>query len=109
MFYCKENVHQILLEAFDINISTVWLAFMFYILFSLLCFIRKIEIFAWTHVFADSMIVITILVIVVYGAMNLSREGNQIDTIQKINPNQWYDAIGFSVYCYEGIGVILPV
>jgi hypothetical protein len=43
-------------------------------LFSLLCFVRKIEIFAATHLFADVMIVLTMLTIVVYGIINMKTE-----------------------------------
>ena len=84
-------------------------AAMCFVIFTLLCYIRKIEIFAVTHLFADIMIVITILVVVVYGSYELAREGNQISTVPFINTQTYADAIGFSVYCFEGIGVILPV
>ena len=82
-------------------------------MFTALCLVRKIEKFAVTHVFADVMILITLLTIVVYGAIELADNGNQITKKQEgvyaVNPVTWASSIGFAVYSYEGIGVILPV
>jgi len=80
-------------------------------MFTFLCLVRKIEKFAFTHLFADVMIVLTLIVVVVFGIMYWQDHGGQINNpgIHFINPTSWYDAIGFSVYSYEGIGVILPV
>uniref|UniRef100_A0A7S3G106 Amino acid transporter transmembrane domain-containing protein n=1 Tax=Strombidium rassoulzadegani TaxID=1082188 RepID=A0A7S3G106_9SPIT len=82
---------------------------MCFVIFTLLCFVRKIEIFAVTHLFADIMIVLTLIVVVIYGARELAEKGSQIKTVDFINSQTYADAIGFSVYCFEGIGVILPV
>lgn len=71
MFYIKENVHDFLLEVVGWDISTNVIAFFAWILFSLLCFVRKIEKFAFFHIFADFIIVITLLVCVTYGALNM--------------------------------------
>jgi len=63
-----------------------------------------------THIFADVMIIITIIVISVYAGIAISDNGG-LDTagVQFINHKHWSDAIGFSVYAFEGIGVILPI
>ena len=74
-----------------------------------MCFVRKIEIFASTHAFADLMIVVTMMTVVVYGCINVKDNGIQIKTVDYINTATYADAIGFSVYCFEGIGVIMPV
>lgn len=71
--------------------------------------VRKIEKFANFHIFADCMILITIITVFVYAGKELSLHGSQLDTITKINPTTWSTAIGFSVYYYEGIGVVLPI
>lgn len=73
-----------------------------------LVMVRKIEVFAATHVFGDVMIIITIIVIMGYASASLHNNGVQIDGVAPIG-EYWADAIGFSVYTYEGIGVILPI
>ena len=73
-----------------------------------LVMVRKIEVFASTHVFGDIMIIITIIVIFGYASSSLGKNGVQMEGIKPID-NLWADAIGFSVYSYEGIGVILPI
>ena len=73
-----------------------------------LVLVRKIEVFAVTHLFGDIMIIITIVIIFIYAGMDLAKDGVQMKGIHAVDP-YWADAIGFSVYTYEGIGVILPI
>ena len=73
-----------------------------------LVMVRKIEVFASTHVFGDIMIIITMIIIFGYATASLGRDGVRMEGINPID-NLWFDAIGFSVYSYEGIGVILPI
>lgn len=83
---------------------------MCFFVFSLLCFIRKIEIFAVTHVFADIMILITMIVVIVFGIKNLDAKGeSQLYTLSWFNTETYASGIGFAVYCYEGIGIIMPI
>jgi hypothetical protein len=58
------------------------------------------------------MIVITLIVVFVYGGLAMGdREPSGFDTkdIDFINLALFPDAIGFAVYAYEGIGVVLPI
>jgi hypothetical protein len=50
---------------------TVLLGVILILIYSPLCWIRKIETLAWSHVFADVMILITIITIWVYGGIHL--------------------------------------
>ena len=64
------------------------------------------------HVFADFAIVMTLLIIIVYGVIYMSSAhiiNKSLPPIYMINPVTWSDAIGFSVYLFEGIGLVLPV
>lgn len=110
-FFIKENIHSILFEMskgkIDINPNII--AVGCWVMFTLLCLVRKIEKFAVTHIFADVMIFVTCLIVIVYGIINLKDEGNRIDTIYAINPETWSASIGFSVFSYEGIGTVLPI
>lgn len=73
-----------------------------------LVMVRKIEVFAATHVFADAMIIITLIIIFSYAGIDIAKYGTKFDSIKPVG-DLWADAIGFSVYTYEGIGVILPI
>ena len=112
VFFVKENFHKVLLQISDnkIDVSTNTFAIGCFFLFTLLCFVRKIEIFASTHVFADLMIVLTMLTVIIYGCKEI-KQNNMIlvSQVDYINTVTYADAIGYSVYCFEGIGVIMPV
>lgn len=69
---------------------------------------RRIEVFAVTHLFADLMILLAIIIIVFYGSLNIADKGLH-DDVEFLNSKTFTDAIGFSVYAFEGIGMILPV
>ena len=82
---------------------------MFFGIFTLLCWVRKIEVYAQFHAFADFIIVLTLIVIVLYATESIQANGSQLDTVSPVDSSHWYNSIGFSVYAFEGIGVILPV
>ena len=61
-----------------------------------LVYVRKIEVFAPTHIFADIMIIVTIIVISVYAGIEIhDNKGITTAGVQFINPTTWFDAIGF--------------
>jgi len=91
----------------DVDRITVSIGLLF--IFGFLVFVRRIEIFASTHIFADILIAVTVIVIMIYGAMKLKDRGSMLSTVPFFNTVSYADAIGFSVYGYEGIGMIMPV
>lgn len=87
-------------------------------MYSVLAFVRKIQVFARYHLWAISMIGVTVTTCFVAGGMEINEFGNQLfnskpiglnHSLPFINPTTWSDCIGFGVYAYEGIGLILPV
>jgi len=78
------------------------------VLYIPLVMVRKIEVFAATHLFADVMIIISIVTIFVYAGIDIANDGPNFSEVGPVD-NLWATAIGFSVYTYEGIGVILPI
>jgi len=74
-----------------------------------LVYVRKIEVFAATHLFGDIMIIITVVVLCIYAGIDVGKDGWKTEGIPALNTTLWPDAIGFSVYTFEGIGVILPI
>ena len=75
VYFIKENFSAIAQQAFNIDISPNYFCLFCFVLFTLMCFVRKIEIFASTHAFADLMIVLTMVTIIVYGGKEI-KENN---------------------------------
>jgi len=97
---------------FGIYVSTTIIAFVFMVLFIFISYVRKIQIFAKMHIFADITIVVTLFIIFLYGIIYMSnyhKSTKILPPVYMINPVTWTDAIGFSVYLFEGIGLVLPV
>ena len=91
------------------NVNSNWFALIEFVIFSLLCWIRKIEKLNFTHIFADIMIVITLLTVFSFAGAEISKNGSKLDGVAFFNTHTFADAIGFAVYSYEGIGIIMPV
>jgi proton-coupled amino acid transporter len=70
--------------------------------------VRKIEKFSSTHIFADFIILFTVTTIVVYTIIEADNTGFAPDPVF-LNTSNFLDIIGFAVYCYEGVGLVLPV
>ena len=81
----------------------------FFFVFVGICWVRKLAVFAKTHVFADIMIVLMITVVSIYGFVKTSERGyNKFDMVKPFEP-KFSDSLGFAIFAYEGIGLILPV
>jgi len=66
------NFHVMLQDLFNSEHDQWVTAGFCLIIFTLLCWVRKIEIFAQTHIFADIMILITLLYVIVMGIIQIS-------------------------------------
>ena len=102
IYFIVQNLSKIL------SINKDWLDIICFVVFSILCFIRRIELFASTMIFADVMIFVTLLIILINGCIKIHKGGGNLKYLPLMS-NQWTEPLGFSVYAYEGIGVILPV
>lgn len=106
------NMHAIFHTAFGWEKDDMtWTGVACFFIFALLCFVRKIEIFASTHVFANTMICATMLYVVVEGAFHIADNHGDFELGGGVPPvaGTFAQAIGFSIYSYEGIGIVLPV
>lgn len=81
---------------------------MCFLVYTPLCYVRKIEKFSSFHIFADVVIAITVVVIIGYASDSLAVNGPGNDIVF-INTSTFLDMIGFAVYSYEGVGIMLPV
>lgn len=70
------NFHTIFQDIFNLDkeneTDEYYTAAFCLIIFTLLCWVRKIEIFAQTHIFADIMILLTLLYVIIMGIYQIS-------------------------------------
>ena len=88
-------------------ISKTALAIIWFILLSALSFIRNIKIFAMMHVFADLIILIMTIVVLVCCFIKIQERGSMLETVPFYG--QFSDDFGFSIYAFEGKGLVLPI
>lgn len=94
-----------------INLIRISLGIFCVVFFALLSFVRKIAVFAKAHLWSNCMILLTLVSCVVAGSKALSTNGSQLggNDLGFINTVSFTNSIGFSVYAFEGIGIILPI
>lgn len=86
-----------------------WFGLLCFCIYVPLVFVRKIEKFAITHLFGDIMIIIAVIAICSYAGVKVNKDGFNGGELKPINYALFPDAIGFAVYTFEGIGVIIPI
>ena len=112
IYFIVSNMHFIFSETLGWQQEKPYTGLVCGFIFCLLCFFRKIEIFAATSTFANVMIFITLLYVIVEGANHIAEFDHGDFVIGKGTPpiaSTFGQAIGFAVYSYEGIGVVLPI
>src|ERR1700761_7510203 len=73
-----------------------------------LCWIRRIEKFNASHILADALIMITVIIILVFACIQIHDSGFNRD-VEALNSDTFLNVVSFAVYCYEGIGVVIPI
>lgn len=68
VYFIMVNFSSVFYHAWGIDLARNYIALIFLVIFTLLCFVRRIEIFASTHVFADLMILVAIIAMVGFGS-----------------------------------------
>ena len=82
-------------------------------LYAPLAWVRKLQYFSFGYIFGNVMILFTVAVISGYCITLLAKDGpaygSDTDKFVAVNTVKMWDMIGFSFYCFEGIGVVLPI
>lgn len=76
-----------------------------------LVWVRKIQAFAYFHIFADTTILWTLGVIIGYAVKEFLDNDKKLNTgdVVPLNTSSFLSFVGLAAYMYEGIGLILPV
>lgn len=64
--------------------------------------------FSQYHLLADAIILTTMVTVLLFATENVKDNGWAEDA-PAVNSKTWFIMVGYSVFVYEGIGVIIPV
>ena len=111
VFFIVDNIHKIIENSITDSHDKWITAAVLFIIFTLLAWVRKIELFAQTHVFADIMILVTLIYVIIYGGVYTGRKDpdNSPESTPAFVSSGLATGFGFSIYSFEGIGIIFPV
>lgn len=76
------------------------------LIFVPLVWVRKTEKFAFTHIFADIMVLVGLVMVCVYGGKEVQLNGwKELDFVT----SEFAFSISYAVFAFEGVGVVLPI
>lgn len=77
------------------------------IILILLTWVRNIAKFRFSFLFANIMLLSGVITAMIYSIIKLSDKGMGPDIVP-INYDRMFSTLGFAIYTYEGIGIIMP-
>jgi solute carrier family 36 (proton-coupled amino acid transporter) len=73
-----------------------------------LSYVRQVQKFAIFYIFADCLILVTVVTIIAYSSKHVVDDGwGAGDEI--LNTGAWLSMIGSSITAFEGIGIVIPL
>ena len=108
VYFIIQNCKVVVCQSTGVVVDKWWWCLMCIIIFTLLAWVRKQELFAKTHTFGVLMLIITVCVIMGYGGKEVKVSGWQLENYPMITWS-FTDAIGFSITAFEGVPLIIPV
>ncbi|RLN66901.1 hypothetical protein BBP00_00001950 [Phytophthora kernoviae] len=113
LIFVEKNIGEVILAAFNIQrtgaSSSLTLILLQIILYTPLSWVRRIEYFALTNLFADLLILFGIVYIISYTVHTLGDVPAGTATWENFNSTSWGMMLGTAVFCFEGIGLVLPI
>lgn len=101
----------------DINIlypgnysfKLTYLGILVFLVTAPICFVKRIERLAFTYIFADALIFITAITIIICATFHISEKKVWGEGVVALNESTWLTMIGSAIYSFEGVGVVLPI
>lgn len=113
LIFVQKNIGEVILQAFNIKSSLAsysWTLIILQIpLYTPLTWVRHIEYFAITNLIADVLILFGLLYIIQYSVHTLGEDLPESSTWENFNSQNWALFLGTAVYCFEGIGLVIPI
>ncbi|RLN86833.1 hypothetical protein BBJ28_00008192 [Nothophytophthora sp. Chile5] len=113
LIFVEKNIGEVILAAFNIQrsgaSSSITLIALQILLYTPLSWVRRIEYFALTNLFADLLILFGLVYILSYTVKTLEDAPPGSATWKNFNSTSWAMFLGTAVYCFEGIGLVLPI
>ena len=75
---------------------------------TLLAWVRNIATFRFTFLFANLLLVAMVVIVCCYSVKEIYSNGTLGPDITLINTSGMWTALGFSIYTFEGIGILMP-
>ena len=78
-------------------------------IYSPIACVRDIGKFSFTFMLGNLLILLAVVYVTVYCFMTIARLDEIAPEIKFINTDSYLSTLGFSVYCFEGIGIVMPI
>ena len=79
------------------------------VVYSMLSWVRNLARFSFTFIVGNLLIVVAVIYVTIYAGQVLKEQGGHGPNIMFMNDAGVINTLGFSIYCYEGIGIVMPV
>ncbi|KAE8969979.1 hypothetical protein PR003_g4263 [Phytophthora rubi] len=113
LIFVEKNIGEVILAIFGVQRTTasssLTLIALQILLYTPLSWVRRIEYFALTNLFADLLILFGLVYIISYTVQTIDDAPVGSATWENFNSTSWAMMLGTSVYCFEGIGLVLPI
>ena len=79
------------------------------IIYTLLSWVRNLAKFSFTFIVGNVLIIVAVIYVCVFAGKLFGEQGGKGPDLEFINTAGYMNTLGFSIYCYEGIGIVMPV
>ena len=101
---CKSTIEIV----WGLDTTYAWYIIAVTTIYTLLAWVRNLAHFSFTFLIGNILIIITVLYVAYYVCKMIHDDGIGPNN-EFVNDSGVWNTLGFSIYCYEGIGVVMPV